>query len=93
MAGGVQGKAGHAANGIGIAIDKQPVKLAAVALKLGAFVEDLAEDVLHDGDLVADADLAAKFALDIGRGRQVVGVDMRFDDPFQRQVPWRGYRR
>jgi hypothetical protein len=31
-----------------------------VALELGAFVEDLAEGVLHDGDVLADADLAAQ---------------------------------
>jgi hypothetical protein len=35
---------------------------AAVALELGAFVEDLAEGVLHHGDLRADADLAAQLS-------------------------------
>jgi hypothetical protein len=58
----------------------------AVALELGAFVEDLAEGVLHDGDLVADADLAAELFLDVGRGRQVVGMDMGLDQPFQLQA-------
>ena len=71
---------------VGVAVLEQPVELAAVALELGAFVEHLAEGVLHDGDVLADADLAAELALDIGRGRQVVGMDMRLDQPFERQA-------
>jgi hypothetical protein len=74
---------GHLADLVGVAIVEQPVELAAVALELGAFVEDLAEGVLHDGDVLADADLAAQLLLDIGRGRQVVGVDMGLDQPLE----------
>jgi hypothetical protein len=71
---------------VGVAVLEQGVELRAVALELGAFVEDLAEGVLHDHDLVADADLAAELLLDVGRGGQVVGMDMGLDDPLQLQA-------
>ncbi len=64
-----------------VAFLEQLVELAAVALELGALVEDLAEGVLHHGDLVADADLAAEVFLQIGRGGQVVGMDVGFENP------------
>ena len=47
------------AYGVAIAIGEQDIELAAVALELGAFVEDLAEDLLHDADILTDANLAA----------------------------------
>jgi hypothetical protein len=65
---------------------EQRVELRAVALELGAFVEDLAEGVLHDHDLAADADLAAELLLDVGRSRQVVGMDVGLDDPLKLQA-------
>ena len=86
-------KAGHAADLVGVAILEQPVELAAVALELGALVEHLAEGVLHDGDVLADADLAAELALDVGRGRQVVGMDMGLDQPFDASGRWRAHGR
>ena len=91
--GRVHGEGRHAADRVGVAVLEQPVELAAVALELGAFVEDLAEGLLHDGDVLADADLAAELALDIGRGRQVVGMDMRLDQPFELQAVLAGCRR
>jgi hypothetical protein len=33
--------------------------------------------------LSADADLAAELVLDVGRARQVVGMDMGLDDPLK----------
>ena len=65
-----------------VALLEQGIKLRPVALKLAAFVEHLAEGVLHHGDLVANADLAAQMVLQIGRRRQVIGMDMGFQDPF-----------
>ena len=56
----------HGADCILIAISKQPVELAAIALEFGAFIEDLAEHILHDANLVADANFPAKLGLDIG---------------------------
>ena len=64
-----------------VAFDEKLVELRPVALELGAFVEDLAERVLHHGDTVADPDLAADLFLDIGRGREVVGMHMAFQKP------------
>ncbi len=46
----------------GVAILEQVVELAAVALEFGAGIEDLAEGVLDDGDLVADAEPAAELS-------------------------------
>ncbi|EAQ07171.1 hypothetical protein SKA53_02206 [Yoonia vestfoldensis SKA53] len=60
---------------------EQRIKLRSVALKSGPFVKDLAECVLHDGDVGPDPDLAAQMLLQIGGGGQVVGVDMAFEDP------------
>ena len=78
----MHGEGRHAADRVGIAVLEQPVELAAVALELGAFVEDLAEHLLHDRDVLADAELAAELALDVGRGRQMIGMGMGLDQPF-----------
>ena len=86
VAGGVDRGAGHLADRVGVAIIEQPVELRPVALEFGAFVEHLAERVLHHGDVTPDPDPAAQLALDIGRGGQMVGVDMGFDQPFDRQA-------
>jgi hypothetical protein len=85
VAGRVDREGAHAADHVGVAILEQRVELAAVALELGAFVEDLAEGVLHHGDVAADADLAAELLLDVGRARQVVGMDMGLDQPLELQ--------
>jgi chromosomal replication initiation ATPase DnaA len=55
MAWRVQREGRHAADLIGVAIAEQPVELAAIATELGALIEHLAKDILHDGDLIADA--------------------------------------
>ena len=65
-----------------VAIGEQPVELAAVALELRAGVEDLAEHFLHDGDVAADRQHAAELLLEIGRGRQMVGMHMGLEQPF-----------
>jgi hypothetical protein len=67
VSGGVHDEDRHRADLIGIAILEQPVELAAIAPELGALVEDLAEGVLHDDDVLANADLAAELLLDVGR--------------------------
>ena len=57
------------------------VELAAVALEFGPGIEDPAEDVLDDTNVVADAERAAEPLLDVGRGREVVRVDVGLEDP------------
>ncbi len=81
--GRVHGEAGHAADLVGVAVGEEMVELRTVALELGALVEHLAERVLHDADVLADADLPAQLLLDVGRSRQVVGMDMGLDQPFE----------
>ena len=80
-------KALRPANRVGVAILEQAVELAAIALKLGALVEDFAEHLLHFADVLADADLAAELFAGLGRGRQVVGMGVGFDQPFEFQPP------
>ena len=74
------------ADGEDVAVLDQPVELRAVALELGAFVEDLAKSLLHHADAGADRDLAAEPLLEIGRGREVVGVHMGFEQPDDLEV-------
>ena len=69
-----------------VAVVEQPVELAAVALELGAGIEDLAEHVLHDGDVLADAELAAELLLDIGRGRKMIGMDVGLENPIKLEI-------
>ena len=76
MAGGVHDIGHHRADGVGIAVAEEPVELGAVALELGAFVEDLAEGVLNDRDVLADAQFAAELLLDVGCAGQVVGMQV-----------------
>ena len=71
----------HAADLISVAIREQAVELAAVALEFRTLVEHLAEGVLDRDDLLADADLAAEFLLDVGRSREMVRMDVRLDQP------------
>ncbi len=81
MAGGVQHPRLEVADGEGVALLEEAVELAAVAGELGAGVEGLAEDVLHHGDVGADAGLAAQRLVQVGRGGEVVGVDVGLEDP------------
>ena len=71
---------------VAVAIPKQTVELAAVALEFGAFVEHLAKGLLHDLDVLTDPQLATKLALDIGRSGQVIGMDMGLDQPFELEL-------
>jgi hypothetical protein len=48
-------------------------------------VEDFLEHRLHRADVAADADLAAQLCLQVGRGRQVVGMGVGFQQPVHRQ--------
>ena len=57
------------------------IELAAVTLEFGSGVEDLAEDVLDDADLLADAERTAEPFLDVGRCREVVRVDVGLENP------------
>ena len=86
MAGRLHGEGRHRADAVGVAVLEEPVELAAVAAKVRSLVEDLAEGLLHDGDVCADAKLPAELALNVGRRRQVVCVDVRLEQPLDRQT-------
>ena len=58
----------------------------AVAFEFGAFVEHLAEYALHGDDPAPDGHFAAQLFLQIGRGRQVIGMCVRFQNPVDGQA-------
>ena len=86
MAGGVQYLHTEIADGEGVAIGKQRVKLAAVAGKLRAGIKHLAENLLHLNDVFTDADFAAQLLLQIRRRRKVVGMGVGFQYPLHLQT-------
>jgi hypothetical protein len=75
------------ANRKSVAIVEEPVKFRAVARELGPSVENLSEHVLDRDDLASNGELAAQFFLDVWRGRQVIGVRVRFEKPIDRLSP------
>ena len=66
-----------------LAVLEQVIEVAAVGLQIGG-VEDRPENALHILDVLADADLGAGLGLDIGRARQVVGMSVGLERPFNR---------
>ena len=81
MARCVQGDHVEFADRKALAVKEQVIELAAVTLEFGSGVEDLAEDVLDDADLLADAERTAEPFLDVGRCREVVRVDVGLENP------------
>src|SRR6056297_227583 len=69
-----------------VALGKELVELAAIALELRAFVEHFAKGILNNLNAVADTDLSAQSLLQIGRGTQVVGMDMRLEQPLHIEI-------
>jgi len=67
-----------------LAVLEQMVELAAVAYDIGR-VEHGPEDLLYLADMLADPDLGAGLALDIGRARQMVGMGVGLQHPIDRQ--------
>ena len=87
VAGCVQGPRRDIADAIGFAVLKQMIELVAVMAKIGAGVKHLTEDLLNFGDRRADRHSAAKLFPQVGRGAQMVGMDMGVDDPFHGEAP------
>ena len=69
VAGRVQRDRVERADREALAVGEQMVELAAVTLELGPGIEDLAEDVLNDTDVLANSEHAAEPFLDVRRGR------------------------
>jgi hypothetical protein len=81
---GVAGQMHHleleAAEREALAVPEQPVEVGAFRFQVSG-VEDRPEDALHLLDVLADADRRAGLRFDVGRRRQVVGMDMRLQHP------------
>jgi len=86
MAGRVHHPRGEIADGEGVAILEQAVELAAVAGDAGTGIEDPAEGLLDRRDMLADAELRAEARLQEVSGAQMIGMDMSFQDPIDRQM-------
>jgi len=63
-----------------LAIHEQPVEVASVGSEVGR-IKDRAEDLLDLANVLADANLRAGPALDIGRTAQVIGMRVRLECP------------
>ena len=81
MARGVQNTPLKTTNGKGVAFLEQLVELAAVALELGAGIKRLAKYLLNVANVRTDTGFAAQFLMQVGRRRQVICVDVGFQDP------------
>ena len=65
----------------GLSVLEEMVELGSVGRKVRADVEDLPEDRLNLGDVLADSDPGREALREMGRGRQMVGMRMRFQNP------------
>ncbi|MNE29000.1 hypothetical protein D3C80_1224650 [compost metagenome] len=78
---GVQGTGVQVADAKTFLVLKQYIELAAVPGKTRLGIEQRAEDFLHLGDVRTDGGVAAKFFLQVGGCRKVIGVNMGFQNP------------
>ena len=62
------------------------VEIRAVALEVRTGIEKLAECLLHGDDMFADSDFSAELLLQIGCGREVIGMRVGFQMPIDRQA-------
>lgn len=67
-------------------VGKKMVELAAITAEIRTSVENVAEGVLHAGDVCADGKLSAHLLLQPRRSRQMVGVCMCFEQPLHLQA-------
>ena len=74
------------ANLIAVLIFQQAIKLAAIALKDGACIKDLAKNFLHVNDMFGYGYRCLCLFLQIGRGRQMIGMYMGFYQPVYNQL-------
>ena len=87
MTRGVNRLGGNSADLIAVTVGEQLIKLAAIPFKLGAGVKNFAKHILHRHNMFGNANLATKLLLNIGRCRQMIGMNMRFNQPFQIKAP------
>ena len=66
-------------------VGKQMIEVTAIRRKVRSQIKNLLESLLNLGNLLPDGRSAAQLVLEIVRGRQMIGVRMRFKDPFRLQ--------
>ena len=66
-------------------VGKQMIEVTAIRRKVRSQIENLLESRLNLGNLLPDGRPAAQLVLEIVRGGQMIGVRMRFEDPFRLQ--------
>ena len=71
---------------VAIPVLEKRIKLRPVPLEICTFVEYFSKCLLDFHDPRADAYFTAQLFLQIRSARQMVGMDMGFDDPFQSQL-------
>ncbi|MNP03773.1 hypothetical protein D3C76_956690 [compost metagenome] len=69
-----------------LAILQQAVELAAIGTEFLPPVEQSGEGTLHAGDSRSDGDTPAQLPLEVGGSRQMIGVGMGFQQPFDAQA-------
>ena len=62
------------------------VELRAVGVEGLLEVEEVLEQPLHVGDVLADADPAAELLAQVGGGAQMVGMGVGLEDPVDREI-------
>ncbi len=68
-----------------VALFQQAIELAAITCEARLGGEDIGKDVLHFAYARPDRQLAIQLAFQVGGRRQVVGVDVGFEDPLDIQ--------
>lgn len=79
----VEGVGGHPRDRKAVPIGEEAVELRTVALEFGSFIEDFAKGVRNDNDVLADPQFSPELALNIGRRRQMIGMDVGLDQPLE----------
>lgn len=85
MARGMQNPGGKAADPEGFTVGEQAIELASIGDEVGFRIEQFCEKSLNHRHPIANAGLAPQRGAQIGGGGQVVGMDMGFQHPFDRQ--------
>ena len=65
---------------------KEAVELRAVSRESRALVEHFRKDVLDRANFATDGKRAAELLFEIGRGREMIGVIVRFEEPLHAQA-------
>lgn len=63
-------------------IGKKMIEMTAIRRKIRSQIENLLESLLHGRNLPPNSRSAAQLVLEIVCGRQMIGVRVRFEDPF-----------